>query len=903
MEQLAIPGTILMGPETFHLTDGYLETRCLGLMPVKGLAVPVETYELLGAAAARSRLQVAASRGLTPFVGRVSEISQLRHARERALAGRGQLLAIVGEAGVGKSRLVHEFVRAEFATGWRILEANAVSVSYGTGTSYRPISDLLRAYFRIATSDDVSAVREKVTSRLLSLDQRLLPALPTLLALLDLPQAEFQTSNLASPRGALKVIKQLLFRESDVQPLLVIVEDLHAIDPDTQALLNGLVDSLPAAQVLFIVNYRPEYRHGWGGKSYFTQVRIDPLDTGHAQELLTALAGTADALEPLKRLLIDRTDGNPFFLEESVRALVERGVLHGKPGGYTITEAVSELNVPATVESLLASRIDRLRHDDKRLLLAAAAIGYHVSVDVLQTVAELAPEDFRQGLERLQTSEFLRETSLFPEVEYTFRHALVYDVAYRTLSLDRRRALHTAALIAGERLYSDQLSAKADWLAYHAFRGQVWERAVPYFRSAAARAIRRAASRIAVQHLENALIAASHLSGEERHALEIDLRIELRHALTPLGQVQRTLENLREAEKLAAKTGDRSRLGRIVSFTANCLLIQARHAEALTTGAHALAIAQELHNESLEVGTRIYVARARLARAECREAIEMLQDTIRRLNEKPGDDFLGLPVLPAAHARSVLAVTLATMGDFDEAAAYASDAARRAFSSHQPDSIMWGNWSVGLVATLRGESEEAARIFEGLCDLCRAHDLDAYISRVTAGLGCAKARIGFVKDGLQLLERAVAMDGSAEPLTTRSFALNALAEAQLLAGDEQSALATCKQALEFTREHEERGAESHACFLLGLIHTTRLEFDTAEGHLRSAASIASEFGLRPLLAHCELGFAELHRKRGDPGSAGEYLERGHSMLNALGMKQWFGLDRESALGARSGLTT
>jgi len=427
---------------------------------------------------------------------------------------------------------------------------------------------------------------------------------------------------------------------------------------------------------------------------------------------------------------------------------------------------------------------------------------------------------------------------------------------------------------------------------------------VPYLRSAAARAIRRAASRIAVEHLEKALKAAENLSDEERPTVKLDLRIELRHALTPLGQVQRTLENLGAAEALAAEIGDRPRLGRIVSFTANCLLIQARHAEALATGARALAIAQELRNESLEIATRIYMARARLARGECGEAIEMLQETIRALNENPTDDFLGLPVLPAVFARSLLAGTLAATGDFREAAAHASEAASRAMASCQPDSIMWGNWSVGLVAMLRGASEEAVQIFEGLCDLCRAHDLDAYTSRAMAGLGWAKARIGLVKEGLQLLERAVAMDASAEPMTTRSFALNALAEALFLSGDERGALATCKQVLEFTREHEERGAEAYACFLLGLIHTARTrDFEAAGGYLRAAASIASPFVLRPLLAHCQLGFAELYRKQGDPVHAQEYLEQAHSMLNALGMKQWFGFDPQTASGAGAGLST
>ena len=905
MQELAMPGTILMGPQTFHLTQGYLETRALGPMPVKGLTAPVETYELLGVIALRSRLQVAAARGLTRFVERRDEISHLRQARDRVRAGNGELVAIVGEAGVGKSRLIYEFVRSEPAPDWRTFEIG--TASYGTATSYLPIAEFLRGYFQITASDDPRAVREKVTSKLLSLDESLLSSLPALLVLLDLPQDEPGSSNPASPQrrqSTLEAMRRLLFRESEAQPLLVILEDLHIIDPDSHALIDGLVDSLPTVPILFVVSYRPEHRHGWTEKKYYSQIRMSPLSSGGSSELLGALAGTDSGLEPLKGLLVERTAGNPFFLEESVRALVENGVLAGKPGAYTLARPVSDLEVPATVESVLASRIDRLSRVDKRLLQSAAVIGYRVPFGVLQSLGELSAEMLRQAVARLQAAEFLQQTNLFPELEYTFRHALIHNVAYRSLSLDRRRALHTAALNAGERLYSGEIPEKAEWLAYHALQGQVWDRAVRHFRSAAARAIRRAASRIAVQHLENALIAAGHLSGEERPALEVDLRIELRHALTPLGQVQRTLENLGKAEALAAGMDDRPRLGRIVSFTANCLLIQARHAEALATGARALAIAQELHDGPIEIATRIYMARARLARGECREGIEMLQETVRALNEKPADDFLGLPVLPAAYARSILAASLAETGDFREAAAHASEAVRRAASSGQPDSIMWANWSGGLVALLGGETAEAARIFERLRELCRIHDLDAYRSRVMAALGCARARTGEVKEGLQLLERAVAIDVSAEPKVTRSFALNALAEALFLGGEEEEALAACNQALQFTREHEERGAEAYACFLLGLIHNARVgEFDAAGGSLRAAASIASDFGLRPLLAHCQLGFAELHRKRGDAGEAREYLERGRSMLAALGMKQWYGLDREAASGAGPGLAT
>jgi predicted ATPase/class 3 adenylate cyclase len=907
MEQLAMPGTILMASQTFRLTQGYLETRYLGPTVVRGLATPVETYELQGANTARSRLDVAAARGLSRFVGRNNEIFQLQQAAEQVEKGYGQLIAVMGEPGVGKSRLIREFVRTKFTTGWRIIEADTVSASYGATLSYHPITELLKEYFRVATSNDASEVHEKVRAKLLNLGQRFLPLLPTLLTLLDISQEESQRSNPDVPQrgqSVLETVKQLLFRESELQPLLVVVEDIHAVDPDTQALVNGLVDSLHSARILFIVSYRPEFRHGWGNKSYCTQIRMEPLDVGGAQELFDALVEGDDTVEPLKRLLIERTAGNPFFLEESIRTLVESGVLLGEPGSYTVAKAVSELNVPATVESLLASRIDRLHPGDKRLLLSAAVIGYHVPLGVLEAVAKLTPVALRQALDRLQTSEFLHETSLFPDVEYTFRHALIHDVAYRNVSLDRRRILHTAALSEGENLYSGQLIEKSDWLAFHAFRGQQWDRAVGYFRTAAAQAIRLAASRNAVQHLENALMAAGHFSIDERASLEIDLRVELRHALTPLGQVQKTLDSLAAAEALATSMGDRPRLARIVSFTACCLVNQARHTEALATGARALAITRELHDLPLEIATRMYMARARLARAEFQEAVKILKEIIQALNEKSADDFLGLPMLPATAARSVLALSLAQTGNFRDAATQASEAASRASTSRQPDSIVWGNWSLGVVAMQRGASDEAVGIFKGLCDLCRTHDLDAYTSRAIAGLGCAKARLGQVKEGLQLLQSAVAMDASAEPMTTRSFALNALAEVLFLAGEEEDAIAACNQTLQFTREHEERGAEAYAYFLLGLIHNTQIgELDAARDYLQAAASMASGLGLRPLLAHCHLAFAEWHHKQGNAGLALEHKERGHDMLNTLEMKQWFVFARETASGTRLRLST
>jgi class 3 adenylate cyclase/tetratricopeptide (TPR) repeat protein len=898
MEQMAVPGTVLITSQTCRLAEGHVATRPLGPMLVKGLTEPIETYELVGACTFRSRLEALSARDLTNFVGRGSEIGQLRQALDQAQKGHGQVLAVVGEPGVGKSRLIHEFIDSR-PRHFRVLRASAVS--YGTATSYWPVSNILKDYFQIATSDKPGEIREKVTEKILLLDEALLPFLPPLLTLLDLPFEDPELSILAPPQRrqrTLEAVKRLLFRESAAQPLLVVLEDLHAIDPETQLLIDALVDSLPTARFLLLVSYRPGYSHKWGSKTYYTRVRIDPLAPATAREMLNTILGSDIGLEPVKHLLIEKTEGNPLFLEESVRALVEAGALTGRRGAYSTTKLISELQVPATIESMLTSRIDRLPSGDKRVLQSAAVVGNQVPLGILQAVGESTLDDLRQALGRLQAGELLYEMRLFPDFEYSFKHALIRDAAYQMLPPDRRRDLHSAALIAGEQYYAGQSGEKADWLAFHSLRAKVWDRAVIHLRAAAARAIARAANRVAAQHLENALIAVDHLSGQDRRGLAVDLRIDLRHALTPLGQVQRTLDHLQAAEELATELNDKSRLSRVVAFIANCLLLQAKYTEALVTGARALQIAQELRDNRLELAIQMYMARATLCRGERREAIRMYRNIIRALNERPFDEFLDLPVLPAVVARSFLAAGLAEGGAFAEAAAHNCEAARRADASGQPDSIMWANWGIGLVALIRGDSAKAIRVFERLLELCRAHDLDAYASRIMAALGCAKARTGQVNEGLILVEQAVALDVSAENLITKSFAVTALSEAALLAGDPAKALAFATQAVERTRSHGERSTEAYACWLLATIHSTHaIDLELAAGMFKSATTIASKLGLRPLLAHCQLGLGDLYLRLGSPTDASAHRGRGQRLLKELGIKAWFNLDRGLSSGS------
>jgi len=564
MEQMATGGTSFLTADTLRLAEGYVEVKPRGPVPVKGLDAPVEVYEMVGVGARRSRLHVAATHGLTRFVGRDRELELLREALARSSAGHGQVVAIVGEPGVGKSRLVWEVTHSHRVHGWLVLQAG--SVSYGKATSYLPVIDLLKSYFAIEARDGPRAVREKVTGKLLTLDRALEGSLPAFLSLLDVPADDSQWPTLDPAqrrRRTLDAVKRLLLQESQVQPLLVVFEDLHWIDSETQALLDGLVESLPAARLMLLVNYRPEYQHPWGSRTYYTQLRLDPLPPATAEQLLAALLGSDAGLDPLKRILIARTEGNPFFLEESVRSLAETGALLGERGACRLARRIEHLEVPATIQAILAARIDRQSSEDKRLLQAAAVVGKDVPMPLLLAIAETPEDKVRGGLGRLQAAEFLYETSLFPELEYTFKHALTHEVAYGSLLQERRQALHRRVLEAIERLHADRIGEHVERLAHHALRGQVRDVAVKYLRQAGDRAAACSANREAVAFFEQALgILAELPETPDTLAATGDTRIALGPALVALkgpGAPEVEAAYL-QARELAERLGDATRL-------------------------------------------------------------------------------------------------------------------------------------------------------------------------------------------------------------------------------------------------------------------------------------------------------------------------------------------------------
>ena len=724
MEQLASPGSTLLTAETLRLVEGLVQVTPLGPVPVKGLDTPVEVFELTGASALRGRFQARVAGGLTRFVGRDPELAALRQTLDRAGAGQGQVVALIGEAGVGKSRLVYEFVHSHHTQGWRVLES--VSVSYGKATPYFPVIDLLRRYCHVADGDEARTVRAKVTGQVLTLDETLQEAIPALLALLDaLPEdSPFLTLDPPQRRQrTLEALKRVLLRESQVQPLLLVCEDLHWIDTETQALLDRLVDSLPTARLLLLVNYRPEYHHGWSSKTSYTQLRLDPLSPVSADELLQALLGDDPSLVPLKRLLIARTEGNPFFLEESVRTLVETGVLVGERGAYHLAQALPTIQVPATVQAVLAARIDRLPPEDKRLLQTAAVIGTEVPLPLLQAIAELPEEALHRSLAHLQAAEFLYETRLFPEHEYTFKHALTHEVAYGSLLHERRRALHAQIMAALERLAADRLTEEVERLAYHARRGEVWDKALHYGRQAGEKAMTRSANQEAVTCFEQALDALPHLpENPDTVGQGIDVRLALRDALLPLGDYERIFALLRDAEKLAEALDDPYRLGWIAAQLTHYFWSMRHLDRALAYGQRAVALAAPFGDIGLDGMPISFWRRCTTVWG----SIARRSWPSSRLSPACTGDRLYKRIGAAVHSvvsRRWLVQALAETGAFAAGIARGEEGIRIAETADHPYSLANICSGVGYLYVCKGDFQQAIPFLARGLELCRVWNL------------------------------------------------------------------------------------------------------------------------------------------------------------------------------------
>jgi class 3 adenylate cyclase/tetratricopeptide (TPR) repeat protein len=899
MEQMALPGTALMTASTLALAEGYVALKPRGRAPVKGLPEPIEIFELTGTSGARTRLQAATIRGLSKFVGRDDEIGQLEGALEQAGRGHGRLVAVVGEPGIGKSRLFYEFTRSHRLHGWTVLEAG--SVSYGKATSYLPLTDLLKGYLRIHDGDTHRDIREKLAGKLVVLDESLKSLQPALLGLLGVATQDDQWDRLDPVnrrQRTLEACRRLLLRESQLQPLVLVFEDLHWIDTESQAFLDGFVESLPTARVLLLVNYRPEYAHRWTTKSYYKQLQVAPLPPQSAESLLETLVGSDPDLLPIKKLLTERTEGNPLFLEESVRSMVETGVLGGTRGAYRLVRASQAFEVPATVQAILAARIDRLAPEDKRLLQAASVVGKDVPYALLERIVSMSEDQLHQRLAGLQAAEFLYETSLFPDLEYTFKHALTHEVAYNSMLHESRKGLHAQVVSAMEAVYADRLGEQVERLAQHAFRGDLWSKAVTYFNQAAEKAIGRSAHRAGVAAIEHALAALQHLQ-RTREVLEtgVDLRLRVRTSLIALGDHERLLNYTREAEKLAKELGDKLREG--WAAAALCVTVSTMEGpeKGLEYGKRAVSIAEEMQDASLAWQANFTLGMAFLWCGHYRTAIPCLYrgagiasaDSSKSQAIHPSHRLQ--VVTPREHVQSAshafAAWCLAELGEFEEAFVRGQEACRIAETADLAYARGMAYEFLGFVYLRQGKLDAAIGRLEQTFELSRAGDIPVLVAQAAMRLGYAYVLAGRIAEAIAVLEEGRDLGDSTHNWVWVPLTHAHLAEAYALAGRFEDALRTGDHALELTQRYKERSYEAWARYLKGNVHALCrpiADLQPARLSYMGALEIAAELEMRPLIAQCRLALGSL--PKGPAGESRAHLEIATTMFREMGMQLW-----------------
>jgi tetratricopeptide (TPR) repeat protein len=676
-------------------------------------------------------------------------------------------------------------------------------------------------------------------------------------------------------------VRRLLLRESRRHPLLVVLEDAHWVDAETQALLDSFIEGLPTAHVLLLLTYRPEYEHRWGSKSFYTQLRVDPLPPEGAAELLHDVLGADASLQPLTSRLIEWTEGNPFFLEESVRTLAETGALAGERCAYRLTTAVNSIQVPATVEEVLAARIDRLAAEQRRLLQSAAVIGKDVPYPILAAIADLSEEAIGESLRQLQAAEFLYETSATPEAEYTFKHALTREVAYASLA-HGKRALHARILAVMETLYADRSEEHIDRLAHHAFQGHLWDKAVGYMRQAGAKASDRSANRDALGYFDHALAALQHLpSTSGTMEQDLDLRFEIRNVLQTLGEFGPILAHLQKAEALAETLANRRRLGWVSAYLTDYFRLTGDQNRAIEAGERALRIAESLNDFALQVATYTWLGQALYGRGEYRRAATFFRKNVEALVGNRLTERFGAPQPRSIHSRTCLVWCLAELGEFQEGIARGEEALQLAQPLDHPLSLTTACAGLGHLYLRQGQLENAISLLERGLEATRTGNSRLWFPRVASALGLAYSHATRSRDGLPLLEEAVEQGVAMKMMGGHSLLLIGLGEGYLLVDRVADAAIAAEQALRLAHEHSERGYEARALWLLAgiALRSDARATERVVEHTTRALALADELELRPLAAHCYLTLGRVSRDE-------LYLGRAAALFREMNMALW-----------------
>jgi len=888
MEGLAEPGAVYLTEHTASLAEGFFDVQDLGPFSVKGVSQPVKVFALKGVGSIRTRFDLSRARGFSRFVGRTAEEEAIEGALERAMNGDGRIIGVVGEAGVGKSRLCHEFAERCSAKGISVRRASGVA--HGKSIPYLPVLELLRDYFNIVETESAQQSREKIAGKLFLLDRTLEDALPLLFEFLGIPDPDRPPPRMspeARQRQLFAITRDIVHARSKKDVVVLILEDLHWIDAGSQVFLDALVASLPGTTTLVLANFRPEYRAQWMDAPYYQGLSLEPLGVDETDELIRVLLGEDPSLDALAKTISERTAGNPFFIEEVVRTLAESGALEGTKGHHRLVHPVEDVAIPASVEAVLAARIDRLDENEKAMLQTASVIGREFSESVLAKVVDVEAGRLADVLQGLVASEFLYEAALYPEAEYAFKHPLTQEVAYHSQLGDRRVRVHTAVAHAIIDLYPEKLEERAALLAHHfESAGQALEAA--QWRMAAAGWVGRSDHAEALEHLRRARTSLESLPpGPVPDGMLLAVFAQILYHGWRSGIDEQEAKDVYERGRvLAENSSDPSWIGLIVGTYAGVRGVTGAITEALELSRKAWEV---LGDSPAVAGPRLVLQvnfmYFQFVAGRWREALAVFEDV---LAQPPDDPTLGIDLIgfsPYIWLYGMKGFVDAYSGNLNGARERIQRSIDLAKEHGDLEVEGWMHGAMTGVGTIMGDGSVVGSHAERSIEI--AEQIGSEFSRALAyqNLGQAMLHRGETKAAIEALETSLDISRRHKTLVEQTpYALALLSMAYLAEGDAR-ALPTAEEAVAEADRMGTGGTRPRARIALALANL-RLGGPegtaTASKLLDEAEAESTEMGGRGWLPDIQLARAEIAEAAGDEDAKQAALREALRLYEEMG---------------------
>jgi class 3 adenylate cyclase/tetratricopeptide (TPR) repeat protein len=852
LEQLAAPNSACLPARTAMLAHGTVDLEMLGSHHIAGIAERMELFRLISAHE-RPSWEIRASAGrMTPLVGREAELRQLEQALGQAALGRSQVICVIGEAGIGKSRLMHEFLKRLPSGYWNVVSAAAVS--HGIGAPYRLAADILRAVLGVDRQHGRAEVARKLaqTLALLGIDSPEESA--PLESLLDLPVTDEDWNELspdARRERMLPVLRAIIPREAAIRPLLLVVEDLHWVDPQTESMIGTLLDSLNFDRVLVLLSGRPAPAMDWGrlaGRGNASRIALTTLDRDGSHQLLRNLLGDSQELETLRERIVAQSDGTPLFIEEMARVLLDQGVLVAHAPMVKLNQDIGELQLPASVQAVVAARIDQLAPDIRRTLSIAAVIGRDVQHDVLRLLAGIGDAELEAHLSALKQADLLLEVTAGAGREHIFKHIVIHTVAYESMLRRSRREFHARALTALEDRAADRQDEELEHLADHAVRGEVWERAVALCTRAGTRANVRSAWTAAVGFFDKALAALAKLpETPDNLRRAIDVRLALRVALGPLTEINRVLAVLEEAVELAVRLGDPTRVAQIDVSRCVFLTIFGRLDQAIAAGERGRREARQLTEPMHLLNAAYALAQAHWFAGNFGTAEQVLEENIHLLRGPMRLHSAGTSGSISVLSLVCLSKTYAITGAFDRALQLSIEAQEIARETAKPYDLTYAQVARGFAHLMAGQAMEAVEELMSALEHCRQGNVPLLIPSVARYLGRAYAMVGRTDDAHDLLEETLETCHAQNMVALTIWCGLASGHAHIEGGTHDDAATRLGHSLMLAQNHAYRPAEAHAWHLLGRSRLAQGKREAALQALAAGEALARELGMKPEL--------------------------------------------------------